>query len=47
MASDFHDAVRLRERSPLVSAGAAAVALWGAAALVASLDTVRSRRTVA
>jgi hypothetical protein len=37
MASDLHDAIRLRQRSPLVALGAAAVALWGAAALAASL----------
>jgi len=37
MASDFHDAVRLRERSPLVAVGAAVVALWGAAALAGNL----------
>ena len=38
MASDLHDAIRLRERSPMVALGAAAVALWGAAALVGSLE---------
>jgi hypothetical protein len=33
MASDLHDAIRLRRRSPLVAAGAALVALWGAGAI--------------
>ena len=37
MASDLHDAIRLRERSPVVALGAAAIALWGAAALAVSL----------
>src|SRR3954469_15019313 len=41
-ASDLHDAMRLRERSPMVALGAAAIALWGAATLVAS---VRDRRS--
>ena len=40
-ASDVHDAIRLRERSPMVAIGAAAIAVWGAAALAAS---VRARR---
>jgi hypothetical protein len=43
VASDTHDAIRLRERSPLVALGAAAIAVWGAATLVAS---VRDRRRV-
>ena len=30
MASDLHDAIRLRDRSPMVALGAAAIALWGA-----------------
>ena len=34
LASDLHDAIRLRERSPAASLGASAIALWGAAALV-------------
>jgi hypothetical protein len=37
LASDLHDAVRLRERSPLVALGAAAIAIWGTAALAGSL----------
>ncbi len=37
IASDLHDAIRLRERSPLVAVGAAAIALWGAAALTGKL----------
>jgi hypothetical protein len=37
LASDLHDAIRLRERSPVASAGASMIALWGAAALVGSL----------
>jgi hypothetical protein len=37
LASDLHDAVRLRERSPMVALGAAAIALWGAAALAGRL----------
>ncbi|MEO8258170.1 MAG: hypothetical protein ABI868_12560 [Acidobacteriota bacterium] len=37
LASDLHDAIRLRERSPGVALGAAAVAVWGAAALAGSL----------
>lgn len=37
LASDLHDAIRLRHRSPLASLGASAIALWGAGALVASL----------
>lgn len=44
LASDLHDAIRLRERSPLVALGAAAIALWGAAALVGSLMTDRMER---
>jgi hypothetical protein len=39
MASDLHDAMRLRKRNPLVALGAAAVAVWGAAALAGSLRT--------
>jgi hypothetical protein len=41
MASDLHDAVRLRERSPVVALGAAVFALWGAAALCSNLLGVR------
>lgn len=37
LASDLHDAVRLRERSPLVALSALAIAVWGAAALAGSL----------
>jgi hypothetical protein len=37
MASDLHDAIRLRERSPMVAVGAAAIALWGVAALTGKL----------
>jgi hypothetical protein len=37
LASDLHDAIRLRERSPMVALGAAAIAVWGAAALAGSL----------
>jgi hypothetical protein len=33
VASDLHDAIRLRKRSPIVGLGAAVIALWGAAAL--------------
>jgi hypothetical protein len=33
LASDLHDAIRLRRRSPMAAAGAAVVACWGAAAL--------------
>ena len=43
MASDLHDAVRLRERSPMVALGAAAIALWGAAAVAGSLRAERNR----
>lgn len=42
-ASDVHDAIRLRKRSPVVAVGAAAIAVWGAAALAAS---VRRQRRV-
>jgi hypothetical protein len=42
LASDLHDAIRLRERSPVVALGAAAIALWGAAALAGSLAADRS-----
>jgi hypothetical protein len=45
LASDAHDAIRLRERSPLVALGAAAIALWGAAALVGSLMADRTHGT--
>ena len=41
LASDLHDAIRLRERSPVASVGAAIVALWGAAALAGSLAAER------
>ena len=34
ISSDVQDAVRLRERSPKVAAGAAGVATWGAVAMV-------------
>jgi hypothetical protein len=37
LASDLHDAIRLRDRSPAASLGASAIALWGGAALVATL----------
>jgi hypothetical protein len=37
LASDLHDAVRLRDRSPLTALGAAAVAVWGAAVLAGVL----------
>ena len=37
LASDLHDAIRLRHRSPRAAVGAAVVALWGAAVLVGSL----------
>jgi hypothetical protein len=37
LASDLHDAVRLRDRSPLTALGAAAIAVWGAAALAGAL----------
>jgi hypothetical protein len=37
LASDLHDAIRLRQRSPVASLGASAIAVWGAAALAASL----------
>lgn len=37
LACDVHDAIRLRQRSPLVAFGAAVIAVWGAAALVGSL----------
>ena len=43
IASDLHDAVRLRERSPVVALGAAVVALWGAAAVAGSLVADRHR----
>ena len=43
MASDLHDAVRLRERSPVVALGAATIALWGAAAVAGSLVAERVR----
>jgi hypothetical protein len=43
LASDLHDAIRLRERSPLVALGAAAIAVWGAAALAGSLSAGRAR----
>jgi hypothetical protein len=33
IASDVHDAIRLRQRSPLAALGAAAVAMWGVVAL--------------
>jgi hypothetical protein len=36
-ASDLHDAIRLRERSPIVALGAAAIAVWGAATFVATV----------
>ena len=36
-ASDLHDTIRLRQRSPMVAMGAAAIAIWGAATLAASL----------
>jgi hypothetical protein len=42
LASDLHDAIRLRERSPLVALGAAAIAVWGAAALAGSLRQIRT-----
>jgi hypothetical protein len=42
-ASDLHDAVRLRERSPLVALGAAAIAVWDAATLAGSLIPDRPR----
>jgi hypothetical protein len=42
MASDVHDAIRLRQRSPLVAAGAALVALWGAGAIAGSLSAART-----
>jgi hypothetical protein len=45
LASDLHDAIRLRERSPLVALGAAAIALWGAAALAGSLMADRTQTT--
>jgi hypothetical protein len=45
LASDLHDAIRLRERSPLVALGAAAIALWGAAALGGSLVADRTETT--
>jgi hypothetical protein len=38
LASDIHDAVRLRERSTTVALGAAAVALWGAAAVAGAMS---------
>jgi uncharacterized membrane protein len=41
LASDLHDAIRLRQRSPLVALGAAAIALWGATALAGSLMAQR------
>jgi hypothetical protein len=44
LASDLHDAIRLRKRSPLVALGAAAISLWGAAALFSSLSTSRQER---
>ena len=43
MASDLHDASRLRERSPVVALGAAAIALWGAAAVAGTLVADRNR----
>src|SRR5688572_5681035 len=43
MACDLHDAVRLRERSPVVALGAAAIAVWGAAAVAGSLVADRNR----
>ena len=44
LASDIHDAVRLRERSPLVALSALAVAAWGATALAGSLRPRENRR---
>src|SRR3954451_24845071 len=43
LASDLHDAVRLRERSPVVALGAAGFALWGAAALAGEIKGSRAR----
>jgi hypothetical protein len=37
LASETHDAFRLRERSPMVSLGAAGIAVWGALALTESV----------
>lgn len=45
LASDLHDAVRLRKRSPAASFGASVIALWGAAALVGSLLAERETKT--
>jgi hypothetical protein len=42
-ASDVHDALRLRERSPLIALGAAATAGWGAATLAGALLADRRR----
>jgi hypothetical protein len=48
LASDLHDAIRLRERSPIVALGAAAIALWGAAALAGTIvaDRVRTPEAI-
>ena len=43
LASDLHDAVRLRHRSPIVALGAAGFALWGAAALTGEIQATRAR----
>jgi len=37
LASDLHDAVRLRHRSPTVALGAAGVAVWDSSALAVDL----------
>jgi len=42
VVADASDAVRLRERSPRVALGAAAITAWGVAALAASPPTDRS-----
>ena len=43
LASDVHDAVRLRQRSPMVALGAAAFALWGAATLAGEVSGTDAR----
>ena len=46
LASDVHDAVRLRQRSPMVALGAAAFALWGAATLAGEVSGTDARLRV-
>jgi len=44
VASDLHDAIRLRRRSPLTAFGAAGVAIWGAVLLGATLKMAMAER---